>query len=269
LEDTYKNIAKKSETVSQLRISLLNSVEMEKNAVMAITDEESQAFADQSLAAAAAVEQNFKLLRALTDPAPRPDEQQLVLEFDTCWAELQKLDQVILGLAVQNTNLKAASLSREKGATAMRRFEDTLGDVVQTYAGTADEGRVARLAYQALTAGLKNYNLHSSHIAEASDEQMDRIEIQMKAEENEAAKAFAELAEIIGAERREALEQAQAAWGEFMEVTAQVIKLSRQNSNVKSLELSLGKKRKVAAQCDEVLATFQATVQNRTFKATR
>jgi hypothetical protein len=52
-------------------------------------------------------------------------------------------------------------------------------------------------------------------------------------------------------------------------VTAEVIKLSRQNSNIKSLELSLGKKRKLTAQCDEILAALQETVQRRTFKATR
>jgi hypothetical protein len=63
--------------------------------------------------------------------------------------------------------------------------------------------------------------------------------------------------------------QAKTAFSEFMEVTAEVIKLSRQNSNIKSLELSLGKKRKVTAQCDEILVAFQEAVQSRTFKATR
>jgi len=41
----------KSEIVSQMRIDLLNSVEMEKNAVMSLTDEDSLEFAGQSLAA--------------------------------------------------------------------------------------------------------------------------------------------------------------------------------------------------------------------------
>jgi hypothetical protein len=269
LEDTYKNIVTKSETVSQLRINLLNSVEMEKNAVMAVTDEESQKFADQSLAASAAVEQNLKFLRSLTDPAPLPDEQKLLLEFNTCWTELRQLDQVILEFAIQNTNLKAASLSQEKGTEAMRRFDDTLEGIIRSYAGTQNEGQVTRLSYQAIIAGLKNFNLHSSHIAEASDEKMDRIETQMKAAENEAANALDELAVVVGEERRDALLQAKAAFSEFMDVTATVIKLSRQNSNIKSLELSLGKKRKVAAQCNEVLAAFHETIQNRTFKATR
>jgi hypothetical protein len=269
LEDTYNIFVKKREILSQMRINLLKSVEMEKSAVMAQTDEESQLFADQSLAALAAVAQDQKQLNSLIDAAPMQDERNLVIEFNNCWTELGKLDQVILNLAVQNTNLKAASLSREKGAKAMRRFEQALEDVMRPYLGAQNEGRVARLIYHAMTSALRIYNLHSFHVAEASDEQMDQIEMQMKAEENEASKSLDELIGIVGGKSRQALLQAKTAFTEFMAVTAEVIKLSRQNSNVKSLELSLGRIRKVAAQCDEILVTFQEVVQNRAFKATK
>ena len=67
LEDTFKNIVKKREIVSQMRIDLLKSVEMEKNAVMAVTDTESQEFANQSLAASVAVEKNLKILHSLIE----------------------------------------------------------------------------------------------------------------------------------------------------------------------------------------------------------
>jgi hypothetical protein len=269
LEDTYKSIEQKGEVVSQLRIHLLQSVEMEKNAVMAQTDEESKGFADQSLAASAAVEQDLKLLHSLIDTAPLQDEQKLIAELDKCWSELRKLDQVILDLAVQNTNLKAATLSRDKGAEAMRRFEKALDDVLRSYSGTPNEGRVAKLACHAIVAGLKLFNLHSAHIPESSDAKMDQIETQMKAEETGASKALDELAGIVGEVSRDALAQAKAAFADFIEVTAQVVKLSRQNSNVKSLELSLGRKRNTAAQCDEILAAFQQALQNRTFRATK
>ena len=269
LADTYKNIVRKREILSQMRTNLLKSVEMEKSAVMAQTDEESQGFADQSLAASAAVEQDLKQLNSLIDAAPIQDERNLVIEFNNCWTELRTLDQAILTLAVQNTNLKAASLSREKGGETMRRFEHALEDVMRSYLGAQSEGRVARLLCHAMTSALKIYNLHSFHIAEASDEKMDQIEMQMKAEETEASKSLDELTGIVGEKSRQTLLQAKTAFTEFMEVTAKVIKLSRQNTNVKSLELSLGRKRKVAAQCDAILVTFQEAVQSRTFKATR
>jgi hypothetical protein len=157
----------------------------------------------------------------------------------------------------------------EKGAEAMRRFEHALEDVMRPYLGAQNEGRVARLVCHAMTLALKIYTLHSFHIAEASDEKMDQIERQMKAEENAASKSLDELSGIVGEKSRQALLQAKMGFTEFMEVTAKVINLSRQNSNVKSLELSFGRKRKVAAQCDEILVTFQEAVQKRTFKATK
>jgi hypothetical protein len=269
LEDTYKNIITKKEILSQIRINLLKSVEMEKDAVMALTDEESQGFADQSSVASSAVEQNLRLLHSLTDASNLQDEKNLIVEFDRCWMELRKLDQIILELAVQNSNLKAASLSREKGAEAMGRFEHALKEIGQSYTATPNEGRVEKSIYHAVTNGLKIYNLHSPHIAEASDEKMDQIEAEMKTEENEVSKSLDDLAGLTGEESQESLSQAKTAFSDFMDVTAMVIKLSRQNSNIKSLELSLGKKRKVTAQCDEVLAAFQETVQSRNFRATR
>ena len=61
-----------------------------------------------------------------------------------------------------------------------------------------------------------------------------------------------------------------SAFSKFMEVHKEVVRLSRMNTNIKSLQLSLGRKRKVAAQCEEILNSLQDTVQTgRSFKATR
>jgi hypothetical protein len=265
----YENTLEKKRILSQMRIDLLKSVEMEKNAVMAHSDQDSMDFANQSRAASANVGQNLNILRSLVAAIPSQDEQRLMNEFTTCWAEFGKLDQEILELAVENTNLKAAALSREKGAEAMRKFEQALEDLLQSSPGTQDESRIAGPVSRALIAGLKLYNLHSPHIAEATDEKMDQIEAQMKTEENKVADSFAALSNLAGAESLEALSKAKTAFTEFAAVTAEVIQLSRKNSNVKSMELSFGKKRRIAAQCDTVLAAFQETVHNKTYKATK
>jgi hypothetical protein len=267
LDTTYTNIVEKKRILAQLRIDLLKSVEMEKNAVMSLTNEESLDFAGQSRAASATVEQDLKFLRALIDAVPLQDEKKLVGEFANCWTELGKLDQVILEIAVQSTNLKAARLSKEKGAASLQQFEQALEKIAPSFAGTANDGRGVRLICQAMTAALKMYTLHSPHIAEASDKKMDQIEMQMKTEENKTSNSLDELAGIIGEENRDSVMQAKTAFVDFLEVTSKVIELSRQNSNIKSLELSLGKKRTISAQCDEILATFQEVVQSRNFKA--
>lgn len=269
LEDTYKNIVKKNELVAQMRINLSKSVELEKSAVMAVTDEESQEFADQSRAAAMAVEENLARLRALLAAVPLPDEEKLLAEFEGGWRELLNVDRTILALAIQNTNLKAGTLSRREGGTALQHLEQALNEGIHGAAGSANEGKLARLSCRILTGAFKIYALHNAHIAETSDEIMDRLEATIQAEAEAVGLAFAELLALVDPESRPIWLPSQETYSQFMAITTEVIKLSRQNSNIKSLELSLGRKRKVAAQCDEILTAFQELVQSRTFKATR
>ena len=268
-KDTYLNVIKKKEILSQMRVNLYKSVEMEKSAVMARTDEESQDFAGQSFASSAAVEQDLIQIQSLIDATALQDEVKLINEFKNCWAEFRKLDQVILGLAVQNTNLKATTLSHGKGAETLLRFELALKDVMRLNLQTPKEDRVAGSAWHAIAAGAQILNMHNSHIAEITNEKMDQIDIQIKMEEKEVLQSLEELLGIVDLKNQDALLQAKVAFFEFMEVTATVQDLSRKNSNVKSLELSIGKKRMISTQCAEVLAAFQNAVKNRPFKSAK
>jgi hypothetical protein len=268
-KDTYLNVRKKVEILSQMRINLHKSVEMEKSAVMALTDEESQDYASQSLAASAAVEQDLTQIQSLIDATHLQDEEKFVSEFKNCWMEFRKLDQAILELAVQNTNLKAAFLSRGKGAETMQRFEQALKDLIRSTSQTPGKDRTAAIAWHAIAACRQILNMHNSHIAEITDEKMDKIEIETKMAEKEVLLSLDKLPGIIDEENQQNVLQAKMAFSEFMEVTAQVQALSRKNSNVKSLELSIGKKRIISAQCAEVLAAFQNAVKNRPFKSAK
>jgi hypothetical protein len=268
-KDTYLNVRKKNEILSQMRINLHKSVEMEKNAVMALTDEESQDYAGQSLASSAAVEQDLTQIQSLVDATHLQDEEKFVNEFKNCWMEFRRLDQIILELAVQNTNLKAAFLSRGKGAEAMQRFERALKEVMRLTSQTPKEDRVAAIAWHAIAACGQILNMHGSHIAEISNEKMDQIEMQIKMEEKEVLLSLEELLGSIDKENQQTLLPAKTAFSEFMDVTAQVLEFSRKNSNVKSLELSIGKKRIISTQCAEVLAAFQNAVKSRPFKSSK
>jgi hypothetical protein len=62
---------------------------------------------------------------------------------------------------------------------------------------------------------------------------------------------------------------AAAALGRFEDVTKEIVRLSRRNSNVRSLELSLRQKPAVAAACDEGLRVIQDALAKEAFTATR
>ena len=66
------------------------------------------------------------------------------------------------------------------------------------------------------------------------------------------------------------LEAAWAAYKDFQKINADIVDLSRQNSNIRSYALSLGQKRKTTAQCQDLLAVLQESVQqSMRYKATR
>ncbi len=98
---------------------------------------------------------------------------------------------------------------------------------------------------------------------------MDEIEAEMRQDGEIVDTSLKKLADLVPEEDRASLQDARAAFDDFAAITAEIIRLSRENTNLKSFELSLGKKRKIAAQCDEALISMQEVVREREFKATR
>jgi len=144
-----------------------------------------------------------------------------------------------------------------------------LSDLMSIPPKNPGDERISRLACHALTAGLKIHYLQAPHIAAADDQRMNTIEAAIKQHEQEITNSLRTLRDLVPPEKQKTYQEAQTAFYELMKVTAQVIDLSRQNTNIKSFELSLGRKRKISAQCSEILVSLEDAVKAREFKATR
>lgn len=258
----------KVDLLSTMRIHLLEAIEAEKNAVMAITDEASESFALQARKAADDVENSRKELESIIQQEKRPRETEMLNDFNICWSQFRKVDETILDLATQNTNLKAQKISATQGAQEMEHFEQSLNRIIHRNTNNLCNDAVM-LSYEALTAGLKILALHKPHIEEANDQEMDKIEQSIKSYDESARKALGSLCGIVDPSGSEDLNNAEAAYEQFMNLTGEVLRLSRMNTNIKSAELSLGRKSLISSQCQEILATFQETVQAPRSKATR
>ncbi len=265
MEIVPKIMARKAAALSAIRIHMVKSVEAEKSAVMADTDEASLTFAEEWFRAAEAAERNLRELAGLIEQYPSGKEGDLLREFDACWAEFRRIDREVLDFAVKNTNLKAARLSFGAGHAAMRQFERELSRVVRDTPG----GPVCRLANDAQTAALRINVLHAPHIASPDDNEMDEIEKVIRENDAVVKRSIDEIGPLLSHEKKATLQLATAAYGAFMEITARVLDLSRQNTNIKSFELSLNRKRKITSQCEEILMGLQDAVHSRSFKATR
>jgi hypothetical protein len=265
LQNAPRVMAQKLETLSTLRINFLKSIEAEKLAVMAETDEASIAFADESKRAADAVEADLKELSRLIGMHPAAGESKLLQEFEAAWEQVRKIDQVILDLAVQNTNLKAFRLSFGKGREAVERFEDALTALTQD----VTDARLIREASDALTAELKILTLHAPHIVSPNDEEMGQIERVIHEKEEVVQRSLATLAHLAPADKQPYVSAAVTVDREFTAVTATVLKWSRENTNVNSLNLSLDRKQKATALCEAALNQLHEAFTRQAFKATR
>lgn len=259
----------KDDLLSTMRIHLLEATEAEKNAVMAITDEESENFAVRARQAADAVESSRKKIEGIILQENHPQEIAIFNKFNICWSQFRKLDETILALATQNTNLKAQKISSTQGAQEMERFEQSLNRLIHRNTSNNRCNKTVMLSYEALTAGLKIFSLHKPHIEEADDQEMDKIEQSIKTYDESARQALESFHNITNPSDNEDMKNAEAAYEQFMNLTGEILRLSRMNTNIKSAELSLGKKRLISSQCQEILASLQETIRAQRSKATR
>jgi hypothetical protein len=268
LQSAFERSMKKLYLLQTMRRDLLASVEAEKSAVMAETDEASQAFAEQSVQASQQVEQARRALEPLL--AGNRQETQLFQEFSRCWDQLQAIDREVLSLAVQNTNLKALRLSFGPAADALRRMEKALNHLMDAVAASPDAVGIIRHAAQAVIGTLKLYTLQAPHIAESSAARMDEMETAMQSLDAQVTAALQSLQALVDEPDKPSLDAARASYQDFQSIHAEIVALSRQNSNIRSFVLSLGQKRKTTAQCQDMLAALQEAVQqSMAYKATR
>jgi hypothetical protein len=95
------------------------------------------------------------------------------------------------------------------------------------------------------------------------------MESAMNASEAAARKAVQALKSSLPAAAQANLTAAASALDRLIATNREIVVLSRRNSNVRSLALSLGKKRTVTAECDESLQALEDALAAHHFSATR
>ena len=253
---------------ADLRVQFTKNADAGNRAVMADTDESSSAFVREAAEATQAVQKDIDTLRPLLTDLGYSAEVDLLDEFGRRFAEYRTLNDKILSLAIENTNLKAQRLSFGAGQQAADAFREAV-DMIRRSAPPKDRWQVEALVESAVAAVREIQVVQAPHIAEASDDVMARMEKQMMAAEASARRALQMLGGVLPAESRPQITAATAALDRFMAVNAEIVVLSRRNSHVRSLALSLGQKRMLTASCEETLAALQDALAKRGFRGTR
>jgi hypothetical protein len=262
-EPAFVRYRKELVLLDRIEVAFGRSIDAEKSSVLAVTDAESEAFAAESRAAAAEVDRDIQELASVVEFDRLPGELAKLAAVQSAWAGLKAVDERLLALAVANTNLKATRLSGHEAARSLDRLVAALQALAAT---TSDPDRIRELS-RASIAALRIQVLQAPHIASADDAEMDRLESRMRDASHEVERTLAELRSEPEAAGSAHIEEAAAAWAEYDRTSAEVIRLSRQNTNVRSFDISVHEKRQatetfrvaLAALADEVRSTQTAT----------
>jgi Four helix bundle sensory module for signal transduction len=242
--------------VNSIQQRLLESVEAEKSAVLAVTDEESAEFAARSKRSAEEIDQLKTRLAELIAADARPDEVEKLGAFAPKWDELKAIDARLLELAVANTNLKAAHLLAHEGSVDLDRFITSVDAMMLACSDVA----VVRSLATAATAVARIQSLLLVHIPEASDAEMTTIEERIRRLGATVDAALREAGTLAPSTATGAADAAQA-WADYQRVAAEVIRLSRLNTNVISVDVSIHEKRTATRACLDALADLRSAIQ--------
>jgi hypothetical protein len=253
---------------ADLHVQFTKAADAANRAVMADADETAATAAREARDATQAVERDLRELRPLLESLAYKDELRFLGTFEERFDEYRKLDEEILPLAVENSNLKAQRLSFGPARQAADEFRQSLDAAVRASA-SANACRADALAARAVVALLEIQVLHAPHIAEAEDAAMTRLEAQMAASEGTLRKALDDLKQFVGTKASAQLTAASAAFDRFKDINRDILTLSRRNSEVRSLALSLGRKRMVTATADEQLRALEEALAKHAFMGTR
>lgn len=260
-----EDLARAESAAADLRLQVEKTDKASAQAVMADTDEASRAFAQAAERARGNATREKAELAALLQSLRLDQDLQALSSFGASWEKYQASQARILALAVENTNLKAQSLAFGPVREAADAFRDAiLGGAASLSGGEAC--RAAARAQSALVAIREEQVLLEPHIAEPEDAKMTQIEQEITEREGRAQAELHAL-EALGPSPQWAA--ASVALERLHALAAQAVALSRRNTNVRSLALSLHEQITLAAACDEDLARLQKDLAGESSRATR
>ena len=267
-DPAFTQLVEARRLADDLRVQLAKASDASDRAVMAETDEESIAFARDAEKATQAIEADAASLATRLQSLGYANDARALQDFTGHFAQFRDLDRNVLDLAVQNTNLKAQRLS----FGPVREAADAIRAALQAAALSApakDRCRVDALVARAELAVREIQILQAPHIAEPDETAMAKIETQMAARQAIARDVLKTLATGASAATRRKLDDAGAALDRFNNLSAQLVVLSRRNSNVRSLALALRRAPALVSACDTSLTALQESLAKEGFSGTR
>ncbi len=241
-------MAKVSE-LSESHVKFLGGVRAQKNAVLSPEDDISKAFATASRAFQAEATDKAARLKELIGRDRNDAQSKAVDDFIKALNEAGRINEQILDLAIQNTNIKARRLL----STDIQRLTDVLSARLQawddevTSKETLDAQGVKRLKtlYEVHDSLMRIQSNAIKHIESSGDEEMSAQEKKLDEllEQIQNGLAIASVGDVVNQV------DSRAKLSDLKLLLAKMTKLSRLDTNNRSVALSLNESKMAGDEC--------------------
>ncbi len=255
--------ARRLELVNAMRLALAAASEAENSAVMSTAVQDLQTFAEQARAATVALEVERNELVELLSVRADQHELELMDHVAQTIREFQRIDKELMEVAVQNSNHDAYKLAFGPATRILQEMDDALCRIITDHAASGSENNMAiqQLANDARIGVLRIQILLLPHIAEESDQRMDEFEAQLTREHLKVRENLSSLSALLSPSDTSNTAIATSRYVEFQELETRIIKLSRENTDRRSVAIALNDKRKAMLKCQDALAALQKVIQ--------
>lgn len=246
----------KSRELSLAQTKLLTSVRWQKNAVLSPEDEMSKRMADESIQNMKASREAAERLNQLVTREGDRTQATFIEDFQRALAEVERVNNLVLELASQNTNVKARRMLAGDVASQIdvlsSRFDRWL---IETAKLPADEQVMDRIKAIYVSNDSLQQLIPSAmrHVDASTDDDMLANEKKIDQMKNEILTALPVASGGPGASQ----DDIRSRLADLFNGLAQVVKLSRLNTNNKSILMSLNESRLTNDKCVEQIEKLE------------
>jgi len=258
----YASRMAKEAVLTKMNADLLTAIRAEKDALLASTKESALEYTEQESKAMSAVEKGRLEFSSLTKTERSGPLAKLRDEFDKSWVQYCQIDKEESDMILQKSNTQAYVISFTEAFTAFSTLENALKEVMQKNKEAQEKDQISGLCFQIVAESAKILALEAPHISEISDERMDAIEGKMKISSQAVGEALGKIRKLVRGNEVAAVDTVAHSFEAFESVNAKVLKLSRINSDMKALTLSMERKQIIAAECLALLDSLREVTAN-------
>lgn len=265
-----QQVAKTDRALMTLRSQITTAQRNERNAILAVSDADSQKYADISASASKEANKTRAILRELLNKYATADELKLYERFEDNWERYLGLQQEMLRLAVLNTSLKSEELARKQAYHLLIELKTIGREIIQGLELDSNDAIKAKNIEQLLLTERNARNIQrvlqlatgtmatvGIHIISHTSEEWDSLEIRVRSHEKEADFLLEESLKQFNQRLKPSLIEFKNKLGSFNAIIKQIINYSRQDTNYKSSAISINEAQTVSQAALESLDSLQ------------